>query len=221
MPGRVGLCTDFQEIKGMSDFTIKNVAQMREVIGESFPGLEEKNMDHVDHFARDFISKSPFIVLSTSDESGRMDASPKGDAPGFVELADERTLLIPDRFGNKLAYGHRNILANSRIGLLFMIPNTSETLRVNGKAELTRDPELLERLQARNQPALLVIRVFVEECFFHCGKAMIRSNLWKPENWGEKHRVSFGEMYAERKKVDSSVAAQIDASIKLDYKERL
>ena len=135
-----------------------------------------------------FIERCPFLVLSTSDRSGRVDASPKGDAPGFLSVVDEKTLLIPDRPGNRLAYGHLNVLENPQVGLLLVIPNTSETLRINGKAELSADPELLESLAARGKPAVLAIRVTVEECFFHCGKAFIRSGLWKPDEWGARHR---------------------------------
>ena len=194
---------------------------LREVIGEKFPGLEEKNIDHIDDFAREFIERSPFLVMSTSDKDGRCDASPKGDAPGFVEILDEKTVVIPDRPGNKLAYGHENILSNPHIGLLFCIPGTSETLRVNGRAELDSSPELLEKLAARGKPAVLAIRVTVQECFFHCGKAFIRSDLWKPEAWGTPHKVSFGAMYAARKNASADVEKAIDDSIAEDYKNNL
>lgn len=200
---------------------IQSTEEMRAVVGHAREGLEKKNIGYVDDFARRFIAASPFLVMSTSDGRGRQDASPKGDAPGFVEVVDERTLLIPDRPGNKLAYGHQNILENPHIGLLFIIPQTQETLRVNGRAELCDDPEVLEQLAARDKPAILAIRVSVEECFFHCGKSMIRSNLWKPDEWGEKHKVSFGEIFAARQNADASVVESYDAAIEKDYKENL
>ena len=137
--------------------TIDTEEALRAVIGEEIPGLGEKNEAVLNEFAVDFIARSPFLVLSTADAQGRLDASPKGDAPGFVAVEDERTLLIPDRLGNRLAYGHRNILANPHVGVLFMIPGTTETLRVNGTATLTADPDLLERLAARGRPAVLVL----------------------------------------------------------------
>ncbi|MEM7217399.1 MAG: MSMEG_1061 family FMN-dependent PPOX-type flavoprotein [Pseudomonadota bacterium] len=202
-------------------YQIETEEQLREVVGAPHPELEAKVSDRLDEFAQAFIAASPFVVISTASSDGRQDASPKGDAPGFVTIADDRTLLIPDRPGNKLAYGHRNIIANPRIGLLFVIPQTSETLRVNGTAELTSDPEVLEALAARGKPAILATRVTVEESFFHCGKAFIRSDLWKPERWGERHRVSFGEMYRKRKGLDESVATAIDAGIETDYKQNL
>lgn len=200
---------------------ITTVEELRKVVGESRPGLEEKNMDFVDEFAARFIARSPFIVMSTSDEKGCLDASPKGDDPGFVVVADSKTLLIPDRPGNKLAYGHENILKNPRTGLLFMIPRTQETLRVNGRAELSADKALLEQLAARGKPAILAIRVAVEECFFHCGKSMIRSKLWSPDDWGDLHKVSFGEIFAARKKADAAVVKAYDEAIAQDYRDNL
>ena len=201
--------------------TISTVEELRAVVGEAPPGLEAKVEDHLNAFALDFIERCPFLVLSTSDSSGRVDASPKGDAPGFLSVLDEKTLVIPDRPGNRLAYGHLNVIENPQVGLLLVIPNTSETLRINGKAELSADPELLESLAARGKPAVLAIRVTVEECFFHCGKAFIRSGLWKPAEWGERHRISFGEMYAAKEGGDKAVAEAVDGMIEQDYRDNL
>ena len=200
---------------------IETLDQLREVISDPHPGLQDKNIDHLDEFAKAFIARSPFVVLSTADDTGRVDASPKGDAPGFVLVEDDSTLVIPDRPGNKLAYGHKNILRNPQVRLLFLIPNTSETLRINGEAELCNDKALLEVLAARGKPAVLGIRVRVEECFFHCAKAFLRSGLWKPDSWGERYKVSFGEMFAKRKGMDRSVAREIDAAIEGDYRTNL
>ncbi len=201
--------------------TIETEKALREVIGEEIPGLSEKNEPVLNEFAVDFIARAPFLVLSTADDQGRLDASPKGDAPGFVAVEDEQTLLIPDRLGNRLAYGHRNILANPHVGVLFMIPGTTETLRVNGKASLTADPDLLERLAARGRPAVLVIRVEVEEVFFHCSKAFLRSKLWQPDGWGERYKVSFGKLYAKRNNAPAETAEAIDEAIERDYQENL
>ena len=145
---------------------ITNIEELRAVIGEEIPGLGEKNIDELDSFAIEFIEKSPFLILTTSDNEGRCDASPKGDSPGFVWVLDKKTIVIPDRPGNKLAYGHLNILENPHVGIIFMIPGTSETLRINGKAELDSSPDLLNDLSARGKPAVLAIRVDIEECFF-------------------------------------------------------
>jgi len=140
---------------------IKTNEALRGVIGDKVDALEAKVTDHIDEFAREFIERSPFLILSTADADGNCDASPKGDAPGFVKILDKKTILIPDRPGNKLAYGHENVLSNPHVGLLFMIPGTTETLRVNGRAELDASDELRDQLAARNKPATLVLRVGV------------------------------------------------------------
>jgi PPOX class probable FMN-dependent enzyme len=200
---------------------IRTPEALREIVGAGLPGLELKNQRLLDEFAVDFLARVPFLVLATADAAGNLDASPKGDGPGFVVVEDERTLLIPDRPGNKLVYGHLNILQNPRVGVIFMIPGTPETLRVNGTAELTADPAVLERLAARGRPAVLAIRVHVDECFFHCAKAFIRSKLWKPETWPERHRISFGEMFAKVTGSDGATAQKIDEAVESDYRQNL
>ena len=194
---------------------------LRAVIAEPHPGVEQKILQKLDAYAVEFLAKSPLLVLSTCDARGRLDASPKGDAPGFVLVEDEETIVIPDRPGNKLAYGHLNILENPQVGVLSLVPGTSETLRINGRAELTRDPELLDRLAARGRPAILAIRVKADECFFHCAKAFIRSRLWRPDTWPEGYRVSFGEMLASRTGADADLARQVDEAIAANYRDEL
>lgn len=200
---------------------IQTEEQLREVIGPERPELRLKVRDQLDEFAIAFLEKSPFMILSTADADGNVDASPKGDGPGFVHVEDDRTILIPDRPGNKLVFGHLNILSNPRVGTIFMIPGTNETLRLSGRAELTRDPELLENLAGFGKPAILAIRVHIEECFFHCAKAFLRSKLWRPQDWPEKHRVSFGEMHAKRTDADPGTARAIDQQIERDYTKNL
>ena len=109
-------------------------------------------------------------------------------------MQNQKTLFIPDRPGNKLIDGHKNIIENPNIGLIFFVPNIRETLRINGKAELRNDPELLNRLGALGKPASLVTKITVEQSFFHCEKALIRSNLWNPDSWQEPEKISFGKM---------------------------
>ena len=200
---------------------IRTPEALREIVGQTLPGLDLKNQPRLDEFAVDFLARSPFLVLATADAEGNLDASPKGDGPGFVLVEDERTLVIPDRPGNKLVYGHLNILDNSKVGLIFLIPGTPETLRVNGTAELTADPELLERLAARGKPAVLAIRVHVDECFFHCAKAFIRSQLWKPDTWPERERISFGRMLVKRAGGDENTVKVVDAAVEADYRDNL
>lgn len=199
---------------------IETLEALRTVVPEN-PASRVKISDRLDDYATDFIAHAPFLVLATAAADGSADASPKGDAPGFVLVEDERTLVIPDRPGNKLAMSLENIIANPHVGVLFMIPGTDETFRVNGLAELSRDPDLLAGLAARGRPAVLAIRVRVEECFFHCAKAFIRSKLWHPDAWGEKHSVSFGRMIADKLGADRDAARQIDERIATNYREEL
>jgi len=191
-------------------------------MGHPIEFVSGKVSDVIDDFARDYIAASPFLVLSTANAEGRMDASPKGDAPGFVHVKDEKTLLIPDRKGNKLLFGLVNILENPSVGLLFMIPGTEETLRVNGTAELTEDPAVLAELAARGQDALLAIRVSVDESFFHCAKAFRRSALWRPETW-KPHKVSMGAMFARRidREGDEELIKNVDAAVEQEYRDEL
>jgi PPOX class probable FMN-dependent enzyme len=201
--------------------SIEDTEALRRVLGGPLPGLDLKNQDTLSEEAREYIGRSPFLVLATCDGEGHLDASPKGDEPGFCWIEDERTLVIPERPGNKLAYGLQNILANPRVGVIFMLPGTPETVRVNGTATLTTDPELLERLSARGKPALLAIRIRVEECFHHCAKAFLRSKLWKPESWSERLKVSFGAMAVKRMNLSGDVAARFDAAVEEDYRNNL
>ncbi len=205
----------------MSAHDIRDVESLRQMLGHARPGLAAKNQPRLNSTAIDFLARCPFVVLSTADAQGRVDASPKGDAPGFILVEDHQTIVIPDRPGNKLLYGLENILANPQVGLLCMIPNTQETLRINGRAELTADPKLLEQLAARGKHAIIGIRVHIDECFFHCAKAFIRSGLWEPDSWGTKDRISFGKLFAELNGADEAAAKAIDQSVEENYRTGL
>jgi PPOX class probable FMN-dependent enzyme len=203
------------------NYRIETVAQLQALIGEPSPMTPKKLLSVLDEAAMDFIRKSPFLVLATADAQGDEDASPKGDGPGFVAVEDAHTLLIPERKGNRLTFSLRNILANPNVGIIFLVPGTDETFRVNGTAELSDDPELLVRLSARGAPALLAIRVTVRECFFHCAKAFIRSQLWKPESWLERQKISFGKILSAKVGGGEELARQVDRAIEQDYKNNL
>jgi PPOX class probable FMN-dependent enzyme len=206
---------------GSTDYRITTVAQLRTLIGDPGPIAPKKLLGALDEPEIDFIRRSPFLVISTADAEGNQDASPKGDGPGFVMVEDRNTLLIPDRRGNKLVFTFQNILANPHVGIIFMVPGTDETLRVNGTAELTVDPALLERLSARGTPAQLAMRVTVRECFFHCAKAFIRSQLWKPETWGDRVKISWGKYLAAKIGASDETASKIDQLVTEDYKNNL
>jgi len=203
------------------DYRITSLTQLREMVGDPGTLVPKKLLRELDQLAADFIRRAPYMGLATSDAEGNLDASPKGDAPGFVEIESPSSLLIPDRRGNKLAFTLQNLMVNPRIGLIFMVPGTGETLRVNGAAELTIDPEVLRRLAARGRDAQLAIRVSIRECFFHCAKAAMRSQLWNPESWGERIKISWGQYLAEKMGADANFAAQVDEFVEQDYKTNL
>jgi hypothetical protein len=192
---------------------ITSLAELRERIGEPNPVTPQKVFDALDDQMSAYVARAPFCLLATSDADGNLEISPKGDGPGFVIAEDPRTLLLPDRKGNKLLFGMQNILANPHVALIFLIPGTGETLRVSGRAELSVDPVLLARLSARGQPALVAIRVAIDRCFFHCPRAFLRADLWKPESWLEPQRISMGRQLAPRLGGDAALADKIDVRL--------
>ena len=194
---------------------------LRKLIGSPNELVPHKIHRDLNARAIDFIGKSPMLMLSTADAQGQATVSPKGDPAGFVHVEDSRTLLIPERKGNKLIFSLTNILANSRIGLIFLVPGTCETLRVQGEAELLDDAALCAKVAARGSKALLVIRVRVTECYFHCAKAFLRSDLWKPETWPEKMAISFGEEIAESGGIGRESIREFDRAVAGRYKTDL
>ncbi|MBV8774478.1 MAG: pyridoxamine 5'-phosphate oxidase family protein [Deltaproteobacteria bacterium] len=208
-------------MKTSSDYCVSSTAQLRSIIGEAGDLVPKKVMRTLDEMAMDFIRRSPFLVLASTDAEGNLDASPKGGSPGFVAIEDELTLAIPDRKGNKLIFGLQNILANPHVGLIFVVPGTDETLRVNGAAELTIEPAVLERLAERGASAQLAIRVHIHECFFHCAKAFIRSQLWHPESWPARQKISWGKYFASKIGLSQEAAVKLDEMVEHDYKNNL
>ena len=140
-----------------------------------------KQLDRLDPHCRRFIELAPFVVMATADAEGRMDATPRGGDPGFVVVADDRTLLLPDRPGNNRLDSLTNLTEHPEIGLLFMIPGVDETLRVNGSVELRTDPEIVEPFRVGRRTPAVVLRITVREAYLHCAKALMRSRLWDPK----------------------------------------
>jgi len=174
---------------------ITTEAELREVIGSSTPVVQLKISDRLNDLTRQFVERSPFMLLATSSTDGTCDVSPRGDPAGFVHILDEETLLIPERPGNKLADSLRNVLDNPYVGLLFLIPGVGDTLRVNGRAVLTTDATLLEPLAVEGKTPKLGLLVEVDEVFTHCSKAFIRSDLWNPKRHIERSELpSQGEI---------------------------
>ena len=151
--------------------------------------VSNKTIDHIDDICRRFIAASPFVVVASRGEDDRLDLSPKGDPAGFVAVLDEKTLAIPDRPGNNRLDTFENLLVNPEIGLCFLIPGHGDTLRVSGKGRIVRNEGLSQRLAVNGKSPNLILVISVEQAFLHCPKCVIRSGLWKPDQWPDKSRV--------------------------------
>jgi uncharacterized protein len=156
---------------------ITSIEQLEALYGQPFGPSVAKEIDHIAPSYRKLIEAAPFVAVATAGPEG-LDCSPKGDAPGFVRILDDKTLALPDRPGNNRIDGYRNILRNPHIALLFLIPGIGETLRVNGRAEISVDPELLRSFAVNGKLPRSVMIVRIDTIFFHCSKAIVRSKLW-------------------------------------------
>jgi uncharacterized protein len=200
---------------------VSSEEQLREVLGYPQETSIRKTQLTIDWYARQFIEHSPFALVSSASANGRLDVSPRGDGPGFVLVLDEKTLLIPERPGNRRGDTLINVLSNPHVGLLFLIPNVEETLRINGIAAVVRDPVLLEKLTAQNKQPQLAIAVEAQEVFFHCAKAFRRSHLWQPEQWPDRSVVpTLGQIMKEQLRLDQT-AESLDCEIEEAYRTRL
>ena len=195
--------------------------RLRELIGTPNEIVHLKIHSKLNETARAFISCSPMLFLATSSDDAGPQLSPKGDAPGFIHIEDDRTLLIPERKGNKLAFSLENILNNPKVALIFLVPGTCETLRIEGRAELDDDAALCQKLSARGSPALLVTRIEIDAVYFHCAKAFLRAELWKPESWKEKIDISFGKEIAQHGGLESGEIDAFDAGVRSRYQTDL
>jgi PPOX class probable FMN-dependent enzyme len=183
-----------------------------------------KQLDRLDHNCRRFIELSPFLCLATARPDGLADNSPRGDGPGFVQVLDERTLLIPDRSGNNRLDSMTNIVHNPNVGLLFFIPGVTETLRVNGRAKLLTSPGLLARFEVRGRAPKVVILVEVVEAFLQCSKALIRSRLWADDARVDRAALpSLGRMIADAvdRRTEPATVAEYDRLIERNIEEQL
>ena len=175
--------------------TIREEAELREAIGHPTEVVLSKIADHLTPLTRTFVEASPFLCIATSSPDGRCDVSPRGDPAGFVRILDDSTLLIPDRPGNRIADTLRNILANPHVGLLFLIPGVGDTFRVNGRAFVVEDRELLSASAVDGRVPRLGLLVEIEEAYTQCSKALIRSDLWNPERHIDRDQLpSSGEI---------------------------
>ena len=195
---------------------------LRALVGRPSELAIRKEISHLDAHCRAFIARSPFVLIATSGASGRADVSPKGDPPGFVQVLDEHRLVIPDRPGNRRLDGMRNLLENPHVGLLFLIPGLEETLRVNGRAWIIRDEEVLARCAVMGKRPTLALGVHVEECFIHCAKAFKRAQLWQPDQWPDRAGLaSPSEMLVDHARPKDMTVPQMDRLLQESYSKNL
>lgn len=191
---------------------------IRTLYGEPTMRSQAKERDRLDAHAQAFIARSPFLVIASADGEGRCDATPRGDAPGFVAVPDAGTLLIPDRPGNRRVDTMMNLSENPRLGLLFFVPGLQETLRVNGRAALITDAADLAPLSAHGKLPCAALRIAVEEVYFHCGKALIRSDLWARGAGPRPDFPSLGRILSDQIGLDRE---ETERSVAEGYRDRL
>lgn len=200
---------------------ITSEEELREIMGHPSENVTRKTLDHIDENSQQFIEQSPFIIISSADKNGNMDSSPKGDPQGFVKLLDSRTLVIPDRLGNRRADTFMNILENPKVGVIFLIPGIRETLRVSGKAQIVRDEDILAMVAHKDKIPNFALIVHVEEAFMHCAKCIIRSKLWEGIDENAPRTVpTLAKSMVDSGKLDKSYQ-EMDDIIKNDEKTRL
>jgi PPOX class probable FMN-dependent enzyme len=176
-------------------YVIRDAAELSALYGKPLERSVRKQLDRLDEFCRMFIGASPLVIIGTQGDVA--DNSPRGDVPGFVKVADEHTLLIPDRRGNNRLDTLRNIVRNPAVGLLFVVPGVKETFRVNGEARITRDPAMLEPFTVNGNAPRTVLVVQVKEAYMHCSRALVRADLWNPAKFAPAGAIpSYGTMLA-------------------------
>jgi len=201
---------------------VQSVEEVRALVGEPSELGLKKQLRTLDSHCRAFIAHSPFLLLATSNAAGQCDVSPKGDAPGFVLVLDDRRLFIPDRPGNRRLDGMGNILENPHAGVIFFVPGREDTLRVNGRAWVVRDPALLERTAAMGKQPNFGIGLEVEECFLHCAKAFKRSRLWRTETWPDPGALaSMARMLLDQARPDGMTLEDMERRLHHGYTTQL
>jgi uncharacterized protein len=201
---------------------ITSMDDLRALIPPPDAPAVRKNIDHLDAHCRAFIARAPFLVIATSGADGSCDASPRGGDPGFVRVLDDHSLAIPDYPGNRRLDSWANILASGQLQLLFFIPGVRETLRIGGRACLTRDPEILARLDDRGRTPRLALGVDVEIAFLQCGKSLVRSALWDPATWpAPADHFSASRAYVDHIALPGLDEAVADRALAHDYAHNL
>lgn len=200
---------------------VASVAELEAILGEQFDSQVDKVIDHIDDHCRAWIERSPFVVLSSASARGTMDVSPKGDPAGFVRVLDAKTLAVPDRPGNHRGDTFRNVLENPFVGLMFVVPQRREVVRVSGTAQIVKDPALLASMTVDDKAPCLALLVHVQEAMFHCGKSMIRSHLWEPELWGPVEGLpTYGRALVDHAALETPVT-EVEAMMEFNEEYRL
>lgn len=207
------------------EFVIADEPSLRSLFPAITPLAIQKCQGSLDAHARAFIRRSPFLCIGTQNANGKADVSPRGDPAGFVRIIDQQTLAIPDRPGNNRLDSLVNILANPSVGLLFIIPGFDDTLRVNGRATLVRDPEILKDMQVNGRLPSLAIVVKVGEVFMHCAKAFRRSQLWNPDHFQDRSEMpSLSKIILDQTTGapgDADEMRRIDDELEVEYRKTL
>lgn len=206
----------------MFEHAVTDLATLRALTGEPGELARKKQLTRLDAHCRLYIAHAPMLLMATADAQGQCDVSPKGDAPGFVLVLDDRHLVIPERPGNRRLDGLRNILENPHIGLIFLVPRYGETLRVNGRATITRDVTLLDRLAVDGKRPVLAIGVEVQEAFLHCAKAFVRSALWRPDRWPDISAMTpAAQAFFDQAQPANQTVADVERDLDISYTKNL
>ena len=214
-------------MSGQTPQVFTSAEELQTYIGTPMELALRKAIAHLDRHCRAFIARSPFVSIGTAATNGRADVSPRGDAPGFVQVLDDNTLFIPDRPGNNRMDTMLNIIENPHVGLLFMVPGFEDLLRVNGRAQIVRDDTLLAQAIVKGKTPKLGIRVQVDEAYLHCAKAVKRSRLWDEASRQDRRELpSLGKMILEQTAApeappSAEVVSQVDALIEENYRTGL
>lgn len=184
---------------------ITTEAALRALLGNPAQRVVDKDRQALTSEHRAWLAASPFCLVATSDAAGTCDVSPKGDPPGLAVVVDDTTLAIPERQGNRRADGFANILQNPRVGLIFFVPGRGDTLRVNGRATLLSDAPYAEQMVVRGHRPEVIVEVAVEQIFFHCAKALLRSKLWDPQTWAPDAVPSRAQLAKSLERPDDSL----------------
>ncbi|MEV5704155.1 pyridoxamine 5'-phosphate oxidase family protein [Actinoallomurus sp. NPDC052274] len=194
--------------------------ELRELLGEPMPRAVSKERVRLHQRDREWLAASPFCLIATADAAGACDVSPKGDPPGFTHVIDDVTIAIPDRPGNRRADGFRNILANPHAGLVYIIPGRRETLRINGRARIVREAPFFDEMVVKDHRPQLALVVEIEQIFFHCAKALLRSALWKPETWNPDALPSHARLVKDVQHTEETLE-ELERYYGPDYAKRL